>query len=226
MIKGLSRVEWILGILLVVLLGVVLVLVLLIWFQPQPGNIGAPQNSATIIAMQANNVAPTPEQPGQTAVLAYAAAQQAARGWQTDAVLLNATASWPQGAGELLIASGQAEWRFTFYSPQAGQAAFIRFDDNQQAVVQSTSAYTPTSEPVAATAWTIDSVEATQIFLDAGGRDFLNQEQITVFNMSLEAENTDNPNQLTWALSMLAPGSNRALTLTIDATNGAVVGAP
>lgn len=225
MMKGLSRVEWVLGILLVVLLGVVMVLALLIWFQPGPVNTAVPQNSATTIAMHADDIAPTPETPGQTARVAYASAQQAARNWQTDAILLNASAAWPQGADELLLSNGQSEWRYTFFSKQAGEAAFITVNENQPQLL-STSRYTQAETPVATTAWNIDSIDAVQIFMNAGGREFMRQEGVTLFNMFLTADNVSGNGRIEWNVSLVSPQSSKALELQIDATNGDIIPNP
>ena len=92
-----SRLEWILGIVLLVLLVVVIGLALSLWLGPET-NIASPLSGPEAAAAgYADDIAPTRSTPQQTAKNAYVSAQKAAQGWQEDAVLVSATATWPQG---------------------------------------------------------------------------------------------------------------------------------
>ncbi|RMD49398.1 MAG: hypothetical protein D6835_05400 [Candidatus Thermofonsia bacterium] len=220
--KGLTRIEWILGILLVVLLGVVVLLAVLLWIQPSAPETAASFNSATFVAQRADDIAPTPDTPGQTARIAYAAAVNTAVAWQPDAVLLNATGTWPQGSSELLIRNGQTTWGFTFYSPSRQEAATISVIDGEATLV-TTAPFALAQTPVAATSWQLDSVDALDIYLQNGGSQFLQQEQITILTMYLNADNANRNGRIEWLISLLAPQTGHSLDMIIDANTGDIV---
>ncbi|MCB8979550.1 MAG: hypothetical protein H6657_19240 [Ardenticatenaceae bacterium] len=129
-----NRLEWILGIILVVLLVVVGVLSLTLWFRNDRTavpNSGPAANSATIIAQRADDIAPTPLYDGRSAIVAYASALKAAQAWQTDAQLMQAQATWPQGSTPDQLLRGEESWGFTFYSPSSQRiGVFSVVEDN------------------------------------------------------------------------------------------------
>ena len=121
-----NRLEWILGIILVLLLVVVGALSLTFWFRNDRTAVSAPaSNSAAIIADRADDIAPTPTFDGRSAIVAYAAAQNTAVAWQPDAQLFNAQATWPQGSTADELRQGKTSWGFTFYSPATASMALI-----------------------------------------------------------------------------------------------------
>ena len=77
-----NRLEWILGIMLVILLIVVVVLSLLFWFRPDNATISGEPNSATTIAQQAKIVEATPRFEGRTAKIAFVEARTKATAWE------------------------------------------------------------------------------------------------------------------------------------------------
>lgn len=217
-----NRLEWILGILLVLLLIVVAVLSVLFWFQPEAPVAQGPSQSATIIAQRAAQIEPTPDLVGQTAVVAYAAAQQRAAAWQPDAELLNATATWPQGASADALLSGQTTWGFTFFSPTAREVASISVVENEATFVSSAAA--PEMErPLSTSAWNVDSDDAIQILLREGGANFLQSEDVTVLTMGLLADNQNQADRLEWIVSLISTINDRALQLRLNATTGEVI---
>jgi len=209
--------------LLVVLLAVVVVLSLLFWFRPQTRTAGGPAgNSATVVAARAAEVEPTPAFEGQTAQVAYAAAQQAANAWQSDAQLLSASATWPQGAGADELLDGASSWGFTFYAPAAGRVAVISVVDNEASVV-SEGPHQPETPPLDASGWNVDSREIVETALSEGGRAFIDAEGVTVLTMALSADNAGQDGRIEWLASLIAPQSGRTLILRIDATSGEVL---
>jgi len=218
-----NRLEWILGILLVVLLAVVVVLSLLFWFRPQTRTAGLPAgNSATVVAARAAEIEPTPAFEGKTAQVAYAAAQQAAAAWQSDAQLLNATATWPQGASTEELLDGASSWGFTFYAPAAGRVAAISVVDDDASVV-SEGPHRQETPLLDASGWNVDSRQVVELVLNEGGAAFVNEEGVTVLTMALSADNANQDGRIEWQASLIAPQSGRALILRIDATSGEIL---
>lgn len=216
-----NRLEWILGILLVVLLGVVVVLSLLFWFRPRSA--GAPvDNSATAVAARAAEVEPTPAFSGRTAQVAYAAAQSVAGNWQNDAQLLNASATWPQGAAAQELQSGASSWGFTFYSPGSGQVAAVAVVEDEASLV-SEAPHAQETPPLDASGWRVDSHEVVQTVLDEGGAAFIDREGVTVLTMGLTADNAAGDGRIRWIATLFAPQSGRALTIQVDATSGEIL---
>lgn len=217
-----NRLEWILGILLVLLLAVVAVLSLLFWFRPQETRQAGPPNSATVIAARAGEIAPTPIFEGRTAKVAYAAAQQTAVSWQSDALLLSASATWPQGATVPELANGASTWGFTFYSPGSNQLATISVVENEATLV-STAAATESQSPLLVTGWNVDSQEAVRALLQEGGETFMREAGVTVLTMNLLADNQQGANRIEWLVALIGTQNGRALTMRIDATSGDVI---
>jgi hypothetical protein len=218
-----NRLEWILGIMLVVLLIVVVVFSLLFWFRPDDGRpVAQSSNSATTIAQLADDIAPTSAFEGQTAKLAFVAARRVATAWQPDAKLLNATATWPQGATVDDLLTGETTWGFTFYSAESGNSATISvIENNAQLVTQGNAGNSYT--PLDITGWDMDSDEAIRELLNSGGAQLINEEGITILTMALLADNLNQTNQLEWLVSLIATQSGRTVDLRINAHSGEVL---
>ncbi len=218
-----NRLEWILGVMLVVLLIVVVVLSLLFWFRSDDGQtVTQSNNSATTIAQIADDVEPTSPFEGQTAKFAFVAARRAATDWQADAQLLNATATWPQGATADELLTGETTWGFTFYSPDTGNSVTLSVvENNAQIITQGSvnNAYTPLD----ITGWNVDSDEAIRELLNNGGAQFINDEGITILTMALLADNFNNSNQIEWLISLISTQNGRIMDLRINAHSGEIV---
>lgn len=215
-----SRLEWILGILLVILLGIVIVLSLVFWFRPDQPRTALPHNSATTIAERADDIAPTPIFEGETAQIAFATAQQAAARWQSDAILLNASSTWPQGASRQDLIDGETSWGFTFYSPSSEEIALFSAIDGQANLV-SASKNPQEGQPMQVTAWKLDSRDAIQQFFDSGGSMFAETQGITILTMMLSLDNQDG--RIEWLISLFATETGNSLTMRIDATSGEIL---
>ena len=206
---SLSRVEWILGGLLVVLLLIVAILAILLWIRPDT----PPATSRT-------GFESTPVYRGQTAQTALVMAQQAATTWQADAQLIKTTATWPQGLTKEDISSGRAAWSFTFYSPSSQTIAVLSIVDNQATLV-SDNKVNRALDPRADIDWRIDSPEAIHRMLSEGGDTFLQGERITTLIMTLTTDNTSG--RIEWFISLFAQQTGRSFTMTLDATSGEVI---
>jgi hypothetical protein len=217
-----SRLEWILGIVLVVLLGIVIVLSLIFWFQPEAPVISSQQTELeAIIADQADNIAPTSVFVGQTAKAAFAAAQREAMAWQEDAVLLNASAAWPQGASQQQVLDGETTWGFTFYSETTGTFAMISVVENQANLVSRGENPQQATQPLDASGWRVDSRAAIRQFLDEGGTTFMDAAGVTNLIMRLSTDNQSG--RIEWFVSLFATQSGGSFTMRIDATSGEVL---
>lgn len=218
-----NRLEWILGIVLVVLLLVVAVLSLTFWFRNDRTAVSGPAaNSATIIAQRADDIAPTPEYDGRSAIVAYATAQNTAVAWQPDAQLLNAQATWPQGATAEQLLEGEESWGFTFYSPSAQQIAVFSVVEDEAALV-SEGEHQQTEPLLAASGWNLDSRDAIETFMSGGGRTFLAESGVSTMTMALLASDTEGNGRLEWQVSLFSLQSGQAFTMRLDATSGEVL---
>ena len=217
-----SKLEWILGIVLVLLLVVVAVFSLVFWFGPGQADNSPPENSATALARRYDDIAPTSEFEGDTAKVAYAKAQQSAITWQSDAKLLNATATWPQGANANQLREGASTWGFTFYSPSAQKITSISvIEDNVNVLSQ--SEHLAENAILEATGWNIDSNEVIELFLKEGGRQFLGEEGITNLAMILRTDNLEDDGRMKWELNMINMQNGRGMKMRIDATSGEIL---
>lgn len=208
---GLTRIEWILGGLLIVLLLVVGVLAFLLWSQPRftsPPNVPAAAVATPVILAQ------------QTALSAEARANRAAAEWESDAVLYKASTLIPRGASNDMINYGLSSWTFTYYSASSNSIASIGVEENQANLQRNQSART-TLSPLAISGWKIDSPEAMRIFLNDGGDTFLSREGQADLIMELRTD-TDS-NRIEWFISLIAGRSGPTLSMTIDATSGDII---
>ena len=218
-----NRLEWILGIVLVVLLLVVAVLSLTFWFRNDRTAVSAPAaNSATIIAQRADDIAPTPQYEGRSAIVAYAAAQNSAKDWQSDAQLLTAQATWPQGSTAQQLLKGEESWGFTFYSPSAQRIAVFSVVEDNAALV-SEGDHQQTDPLLSASGWNLDSQDAIKIFLAEGGNTFLAAQGVSTMTMALMASDGEANGRLEWQLSLFSLQSGQAFTMRLDATSGEVL---
>ena len=213
-----NRLEWILGIVLAILLVVVAVFSLLLWFRPDDQQ--AAPNSEAAIAAQANQVAPTSVFEGQTAKLAFVAAQSVADSWQSDAALLNASATWPQGASTKQLLDGETTWSFTFYSPATGSTALISVVENN-ATLLSAGRYELTTPLLAASGWQLDSKDAIEQFLAEGGESFINNNGVT--NLTMMLSTSSETGRIEWLVSLFGTQTLRSLTMQLDATSGEIL---
>lgn len=214
-----NRLEWILGIMLVILLVVVVALSLMFWFRADEP-VAETANIATEVASYANKVEPTSVFVGQTAQLAYGAAQRTAVSWQPDAALLNATATWPQGSTRDTLLKGEISWAMTFISPATNQMALISVIEDQANMITQ-GPLKQDSHPIDLGSWEQDSTETIEIFLIEGGDVFMRDEGLTTLTMTLSADPENG--RLQWQLLMAASQSLRSLTMQIDAASGEVI---
>ncbi len=214
-----NRLEWILGIMLAALLVIVVALSLMFWFRSDTPA-AAPANVATEVASYAGRVEPTSVFAGQTAQIAFTAAQKTAVSWQPDAALLNASATWPQGMTPQALRDGETTWAFTFFSPAAAEMSLISVIENEASVITQ-GAFPPPAHLIGPTAWNLDSRDAIDRFLQEGGADFMNSEGVTSLTMTLTAD--EGNGRIQWLLQLTATQSLRTLTMQIDATSGEIV---
>ena len=204
---------------LVVLLVVIVALSLMFWYRSDTPP-AAPANLATEVASYAGKVEPTSVYAGQTAQIAFAAAQKTAVSWQPDAALLNASATWPQGSTRQDLLSGETTWSYTFFSPETDKTALISVLGNEASMVMQGTLNQP-AQPVNPGGWTLDSTDAIKQFLNEGGTDFMNNEGVTSLMMTLTADPENG--RVQWLIQLAATQALRILTMRIDATSGEIL---
>jgi hypothetical protein len=215
-----SRLEWILGILLVLLLIVAVGLGLSLWLRPSGQQITGP-NANPDLAPYVDDVAPTPATAGQTAKSAFIMAQQVAQGWQPDARLVSATATWPQGAQPAQMQNGRADWGFTFHSPSQATGAVVTVSNNEVQLIPGQKQQTLSL--LDATSWQMDSGYVMEKFLNDGGVTFIEREGITILTMTLVTNDPHGNGRLEWLISAQATQSGNALLMRLDAASGEVL---
>ncbi len=212
-----SRLEWILGILLAVLLLLAAGISLVLWFRPTMSTT-APDLGLELDPLA---VAPTAVYEGKTARFAYGLAQRTAVSNQPDSVLLTASADWPHGSGLDQLEDGKTTWVFSFYSPSTGKTAVYSIaDDNIFHITDGT--YNPIVSPlINAGSWEVDSNKAMQSFLDEGARSFLQREGVTTTTFIFT---TDNPeDRIVWDMVMFSANTGNTFQMKINATTGEVI---
>jgi hypothetical protein len=163
---------------------------------------------------------PTPPWKVLTAREAYPLAEEAAKAWQPDAKLSNASSSWGGGVTPQELLEGKTTWGFHFVSPSASQFCIVSVVGEEAQVIKSDNI---PRVPVllALSDWHVDSPQALSIFLDNGGRDFLaaHTEADVHLHLFTRVENET----LLWLASALAADEETVYTVLINAVTGAVV---
>lgn len=205
-----SRAEWILGGMLVVLLVVVAALAIMFWFQPE----------APVALPQTAQIASTPSYIGQTSLSALIAAQKEAAAWQADAQLLKAAATWPQGADEEFVSDAKTAWSFTFYSPGRQATAVISVVENQASFLREKEVDNPLS-PLPVSSWRIDSPAAVRTMLNEGGEAFLQREGVTTMAMNLSTVSENG--RVEWFISLFGEQTGHSFSVRLDAATGEIL---
>lgn len=204
-----TRTEWFLGGLLVVLLVIVAGMAAVLWLRPD-NNVPPAVTTQPVVNLPVLD---------STALVASTFAQQVAQGWQADARLYQASSTVPQASlGQLQTGTGA--WNFTFYSP--GQTAVATIDVvNNQANLLSDNPSQNRLAPLEVSGWKLNSPEAITIMLQQGGEAFMRQESAATLIMTLT---TDNGNgRIEWFISLFAEQSGNSFTTRLDATSGEVL---
>jgi hypothetical protein len=211
-----SRLDWLLGGLLFVVLLIVVVSGLFFWQQSQLALALTPVAGQGITA-----VAPTTTLPNEPALISFGRAQGRVRnGWQQDAALVTASATWPLVNSADELRDGEANWNFIFYSPSESTAVAANVG-NQQVSVSDPYPIYQKLDPLEVSGWQIDSHEALVVFLLHGGNQFLDQQEDVTVTSQLDAY-SDN-SRMVWLVSAFANRNGNTLTLVIDATSGDVI---
>lgn len=157
-----------------------------------------------------------PEIP-ESARKSYPYADQAARSWQGDAKLVSTSASW--AFARLDDLSKPTGWTFQFFSP-ATQKLFVVSVDGLRAVVvrEALSAYAlPT---ISTSTWQLDSHQALNAWLNAGGGSLLQTHPIV--DVSARLRQSDQ-GQAEWIVVGVARGNQLAKAVRIDAADGKIL---
>lgn len=210
-----SRAEWILGGVLVLLLAVVVIAAAMLWLPDPVTPSPTPQVVVTV------PVAPTLAVAGSTAVFAFATAAHTARSWQADAQLIDASATWPQGVTRDDILTGSTVWNFTFYAPGQNEVANVQVVDNVPTLLGQRPATTALT-PLDSTGWQVDSPQAITILLEqAGGDEFLRTQGVSILNMNLNL--ITESGRIEWLVSLFSSQTGQSLIIRVDANSGEII---
>ena len=198
-----SRLEWLLSGILAVLLVVVLALLIRFGLEryqaPDVDEVGATEQ---------------PVVEAKTAMASYEVARPAAQAWAADAELLNARASWPEGA---TFDPERGGWSFVFYSPSQEETALFSVSQNGAQLI-SNRQIERTLNLYPTTGWQIDSPQLLSIVMESGGRDFLEQYQLG--NLTLTLDTNDH---FIWRARLINTEAPASLTLQVDPAAGRVI---
>ncbi|HSH02855.1 MAG TPA: hypothetical protein VLL52_10085 [Anaerolineae bacterium] len=192
-----SRLEWILGGILAILL-VAIVGVLTIFFFRSAN----PDDQETRPIDQ------------YTAQSAYQIALPIAQQWQADAQLLSANVSWPRGPQ---FAVGDGHWGFTFYSPSQQAIVIISTIGTQGQLVR-TQTINRQLNLASVADWPLDSNSALAKFFEFGGQDFLDDQGEAALLLTLNTNPT-----LTWTGQLMDREALRSFQLKFDARTGDII---
>jgi hypothetical protein len=167
--------------------------------------------------------APTPEsgrgEGPLTAREAYALASSEAQTWREDAQLVNATASWANvGSEEQLLRD--VAWGFAFFSQQSAETEILsvtRAGAERSHEMRGTSS----AGMADVASWQVDSPEVVNLFLDHGGRDFLNQHPGATITLRLGPE--EDNSRLVWLAMGIQSADKATFVLQVDASTGEVL---
>ena len=205
-----TRMEWLVGTLIALMItGFVLILLLIV---PKGADDSKPIEQAV--------VAPTSVFSGSTSMQAYELALANASRWQPDAVLLNATATWPQGTSRDDLLSGITLWNLGFYSPGTVSVANYSVVEGQAKLVNRYEV-AQTLFPKQTSDWHIDSGVAMYRLLDEGGDHFLKENGVSSLTMALTTSNQSG--RLEWLMSAISVQTGNTFTMRLDASTGEVL---
>jgi hypothetical protein len=152
----------------------------------------------------------------ETARDTYPAAMAEAQSWQPEAQLVSATASWANVEAEEDLEEA-ATWGFSFLSPETRQVRVVSVtkDGAQHAHTEDATAKT---RAIDVTAWQVDSKQLLSLFLDNGGRDFLNRHPgaTITLRVGLEADG----DKLVWYAMGIHSADRATIVVGVDATTG------
>jgi hypothetical protein len=152
----------------------------------------------------------------ETAREYYPAAATEAQSWQTDAQLVNATATWSNVQSEEDLHEAAA-WGYTFLSPETRLVSVVSVTPDGAEQVQTSDA-TATTRGVDMSLWQVDSEQVLSLFLDSGGRDFLAQHPGATVTLRIGLD--ESGERLVWyAMGIYSP-ERATLVVTVDATTG------
>ena len=206
-----TRLEWISGILLALLIIIGLAVAGFLIFGPGVGAPSLPPNPN-------GDIAPTSTFAGGTALeFFYSFALPEAQKWQADARLIGATATLPRGTTRESLITGKANWTFTFYSPTTTSIAVIAVSGSQASLIAQRAA-DQVLELVELDGWQIDSPQAIDKMLNQGGNDFLNDVDIVTLTMALTMDSPGRSSE--WFISLIAPTGGQSFTIRLNGRTG------
>jgi hypothetical protein len=216
------RHDWLWGFALFVLLLAVVVMSLFFWQQSRLDLdlTAVPITPAVVLGGEQTAV-------GETALTAFGRAQNRALAWQSDAVLLSASATWPIISQLDMLLEGREQWEFIFYSPSQQSGLTASVVDGE---VRTGEPYpVPTlSQPLNSVGWRINSQAAVQLFLANGGNQFFQTEPYVGFFMALST--TESNGRMEWLIAAVSHQTSKSMTMRLDATTGDIldiqIGAP
>lgn len=193
-----SRLEWLLGGALALIIIVIAGLLVMWWRAPAPEQQIAPPHRI--------------DSAHHTALAAFQIAEPVARQWSQDAVLLAANASWPAGMWQ----TGTGNWTLTFYSASKRATGLIRVSRNEAQLINVNNT-TRQYRPAATNAWQIDSPTVVEQIAAVVTENDYGQSRAASLLLSLHTDQ-----RLQWE-AVMRNEAGGGFQIMVDATTGQVV---
>lgn len=210
------RVDWFIGLGLFLVLLAVAIMALFFWQQSRLDLALTPVANVPLVAASGGSYTAV----GETALTAFGRAQNRALTWQSDAVLVDASATWPIITKWEMLLEGRENWTFTFYSPSQQAAVSISVVNETAAMGAPYPARNPV-QTLGTEGLRINSDTAVQTFLNSGGAQFLQTEAYTTFFMHLNTATANG--RIEWTLAAVSQQTGKSFTMTLDATTGDIL---
>jgi len=155
-------------------------------------------------------------------IRAFGLAHASAADWHSDAKMITGLNSWSEISSSQDLEKSVADgWQYVFYSESTGEAA--TFSVGSDARVSQSQTYSVNGQliPRPPSEWQIRDDEAIAIFLDNGGREFMEQED-TVY-MTMQLSTIAGGNRIEWLIAAVADNTGNSFTMWIDANTGDIV---
>ncbi len=155
---------------------------------------------------------------GVTAQESFDPAIKLAAQWQKDAHLAAVSGQWSKVG---LQQRDEIEWAFQFFSPSTQRMALVTVTgETARLVRESLSPYKMSTFSIKE--WRVDSDQALQTWWASGGSTLVKQRPDTTLVMQLRISEGDDDAPV-WMMSGFVSGMENALTVMVNASDGALV---
>lgn len=147
----------------------------------------------------------------------YPLAEERAKAWREDAVLVSASGRWGLATPELM--AQPTTWAYQFYSPAGQRVAVVMVAPDRQVTWVRDAVVPYAMHTVGIEAWKVDSVVVLEEWLSRGGGRFLRLHPRTDVHAQLYVEE----GAFRWTVSGVELDGDAAFVLSFDAATGQLI---